>query len=89
LEDVWLDKLQLVPAAPGEPMKLLVSGRMLDRAHPLAKVSQETYSRVKQLLAHLADLPSVTGVEAERFDNQQAGLLKFDFVLVGEKQQPL
>ncbi|HEV8542406.1 MAG TPA: pilus assembly protein PilM, partial [Verrucomicrobiae bacterium] len=32
VEDVWLDKLQLAPAIPGEPMKLLVSGRMLDRA---------------------------------------------------------
>jgi hypothetical protein len=89
VEDVWLDKLQLATAVPGEPIKLLVSGRMLDRAHPLAKVSQETYSRVKQLLTHLADLPSVAGVEAERFDSQQAGLLKFDFVLVGEKQGPL
>ena len=85
--DVWLDKLQLAPEIPGEPMKLLVSGRMLDRAHPLAKVSQETCSRVKQLLTHLADLPSVAAVEAERFDNQQAGLLKFDFVLVTEKQR--
>ncbi len=89
VEDVWLDKLQLAPAVPGEPMKLLVSGRMLDRAHPLAMVSQETYSRVKQLLAQLSSLPSVAGVEAERFNNQQAGLLKFDFILVGEKQSPL
>ena len=89
VEDVWLDKLQLAPAVAGEPMKILVSGRMLDRAHPLAKVSQETYSRVKILLTQLSGLPSIAGVEAERFDNRQAGLLKFDFVLVGEKQRPL
>ncbi|MEO6993718.1 MAG: pilus assembly protein PilM [Lacunisphaera sp.] len=89
VEDVWLDRLQVAPAVPGEPMKLLVSGRMLDRAHPLAKVSAETYSRVKRLLTHLVDLPAVSAVEDERFDNQQAGLLKFDFVLVGEKQAPL
>lgn len=89
VEDVWLDKLQLAPAVPGEPLKLLVSGRMLDRANPLAKVSQETYFRAKTLLTQLSALPSVSGVEAERFDNQQAGLLKFDFVLIGEKQRPL
>ena len=58
VEDVWLDKLQLAPSVPGEPLKLVVSGRMLDRANPLAKVSQETYFRAKTLLIQLSGLPS-------------------------------
>ena len=82
VEDVWLEKLQTIPPVTGVPMKLVISGRMLDKTNPLAKVSPETFTRVKELLAGIVELPSVSAVEGERFDNSQAGILKFDFVLV-------
>jgi type IV pilus assembly protein PilM len=89
VEDVWLEKLQIAPGPAGTPLRLLVSGRMLDKANPLSKVSPETYSRVKTLLASVVDSPSVGAVEAARFDNSQPGILKFDFVIVTNPQRPL
>lgn len=89
VSDVWLEKIQLAPGLPDEVLKLAVSGRMLDRAHPLAKVSPETFIRVKALLAQLGGPPFVTAVEAEHFDNRQPGMLKFDFVLVMDAKRPL
>lgn len=89
VEDVWLEKLQLVPPAANSPMKLFVSGRMLDRAHPLAKVSPETFSRVNALLNHLATTPFIAAVESEHFDHRLPGVLQFDFVLVTDARQPL
>jgi len=89
VEDVWLEKLQTIPPATGVPMKLVISGRMLDKTNPLAKVSPETFTRVKELLAGVVELPSVSAVEGERFDNSQPGILKFDFVLVIDGAHPL
>lgn len=89
VEDVWLEKLQTIPHATGVPMKLVISGRMLDKTNPLAKVSPETFTRVKELLAGIVELPSVSAVEGERFDNSQPGILKFDFVLVTDVAHPL
>lgn len=89
VEDVWLEKLQTIPPATGVPMKLVISGRMLDKTNPLAKVSPETFARVKDLLAGIVDLPSVSAVEGESFDNSQPGILKFDFVLVTDPTHPL
>ena len=89
VEDVWLEKLQVMPAAAGAPVKLAVSGRMLDRTNPLSKVSPETFNRVKALLASIVDSPFVATVEGERFDNNQPGILQFDFVLVADPARPL
>ena len=89
VEDVWLEKLQTIPPAAGVPMKLIISGRMLDKTNPLAKVSPETFTRVKDLLAGIVELPSVSAVEGERFDHSQPGILKFDFVLVTDPDHPL
>ena len=89
VEDVWLEKLQVVPPAAGASVKLAISGRMLDRANPLAKVSPETLHRVKTLLGSLGDSPFVAAVESEHFDNNQAGILRFDCVLVPNPQHPL
>jgi type IV pilus assembly protein PilM len=88
VEDVWLDRM-MVASAPGAPLKLAVSGRMLDRSNPLAKVSPETFIRARALLAGIVDSPFVAGVEAERFDNERPGILKFDFVLVADPARPL
>lgn len=89
VEDVWLEKLQTIPPADGLPMKLLISGRMLDKTNPLSKVSPETFTRVNDLLTGIVDLPSVSAVESQRFDNSQPGILKFDFVLVTDPAHPL
>jgi type IV pilus assembly protein PilM len=89
VEDVWLDNLQTIPPANNAPMKLVISGRMLDKTNPLAKVSPETFTRVKALLAGIVDSPFVSAVEGERFDNSRPGILKFDFVLVTDPAHPL
>lgn len=88
VEDVWLERLTIA-SAPGAPLRLAVSGRMLDKTNPLAKASPETLHRVQALLAGLADSPFVAAVEAERFDNEQPGILKFDCVLVADPARPL
>ena len=88
VEDVWLERMT-VASVPGAPLRLSVSGRMLDKTNPLSKVSPETFNRVKSLLASIVDSPFVAAVEAERFDNTQPGILKFDFVLVADPARPL
>ncbi|MBI2814415.1 MAG: pilus assembly protein PilM [Opitutae bacterium] len=88
VEDVWLERLA-VASAPGTPLRLAVSGRMLDKTNPLSKASPETYNRVKALLASIVDSPFVAGVEGERFNNGQPGILQFDFVLVADAARPL
>ena len=89
VEDVWLENLQTIAPSGNAPMKLAVSGRMLDRTNPLAKVSPETVQRVQALLEGLAGSPFVAAVEGERFDNSRPGILKFDFVLVTNPARPL
>lgn len=90
VEDVWLEQLQVTPAADGMPARLHLSGRMLDRTNPLAKVSLETTSRVKSLLRDIDGSPYVrVAEEDQRFDNSQPGILKFDFVLTADSARPL
>jgi type IV pilus assembly protein PilM len=62
---------------------------MLDKANPQSKVSPVTFDRVKMLLGSIADSPFVAAVEAERFNNQQPGILGFDFVILVKPQRPL
>ncbi len=108
IEDVWLDKLQVVrpplpepgadqpadpnatppadgsapPAPPAPPVRLTLSGRLLDIANPQSKVSVEARQRVQQLLASFTGSQFIASVENEKFDNNQNGLLRFDFTLV-------
>lgn len=90
VEDVWLEKLQVEPMADGNPPRLHLSGRMLDKTNPLAKVSLETTHRVKALLRDIDGSPYVQLAEdGQRFDNSQPGILKFDFVLTAEPARPL
>lgn len=88
VEDVWLDRMAVV-SAPGAPLRLAVSGRMLDKTNPLSKVSPETFNRVKALLASIVASPFVASVEGEKFDNEQPGILQFDFVLAASPARPL
>ncbi|MBI3887399.1 MAG: hypothetical protein HY302_16960, partial [Opitutae bacterium] len=96
VEDVLVENLQVSappagegPAPAGAPLHIAISGRLLDKTNPLAKVSPDSYERVKTLLANIVDSPYVAAVENERFDNRQPGILRFDFVLVGKLAHPL
>ena len=70
------------PAPERPPVRLTLSGRLLDVANPQSKVSPESLQRVKQLLASFTNSQFIAAVENERFDTNQNGLLKFDFTLV-------
>ena len=99
IEDVWLDKLTLgrkpAIAAPADgrtsppPLRLALTGRLLDPENPLAKVSADSQARARRLLASFLDSPFVAAVEDERFDNTQPGLLRFDVTLVIDPRRPL
>jgi type IV pilus assembly protein PilM len=71
------------------PLKLAITGRLLDVANPVSNVSPESYERVKKLIASFTGSPFVATVENERFDNTQPGLLRFDFTLVVNATRPL
>lgn len=88
--DVWLERMQVMPGADADaPLRLAVSGRLLDRTNPLANVSPDTSRRVAELLARLAESPFVSAVEHERFDPGQPGVLRFDVVLISQPARPL
>lgn len=88
-EDVWLDGLQTIPPADDAPLKLAISGRMLDRTNPGAKMGPDAIARLKSLLTSLAESPFVASIENERFDGNQAGILRFDLLLVANPAEPL
>lgn len=67
---------------PVKPVRMTLSGRLLDVRNPQSKVSAESLQRVKQLLASFGESQFITAVENERFDTNQNGLLRFDFTLV-------
>lgn len=91
VEDVWLERVQLMPgsAAADAPLRIAVSGRLLDRAHPRAPAGPDLHRRVTALLASVAAAPGIAAVENERFDSHQPGLLGFEVVLVAGPAQPL
>lgn len=71
------------PAPPPlPPIRMTLSGRLLDVSNPQSRVSAQATERVRQLLASFKDSQFIASVENERFDNNQNGLLKFDFTLV-------
>ena len=89
-EDVWLEQMQVkrpttlmsAKAATKPDLQFLVSGRLLDMENPDAKVSAESYAKVRRFFSSLADSPFVSALRDERFDNSQPGLLRFDVTLV-------
>jgi type IV pilus assembly protein PilM len=115
VEDVWLEKLQVLRPAPGDVatsagasflgadsaaanganpapvsvLRLNLSGRLLDRANPVSRVSQESLNRVRSLLASFADSQFISSVEKETFNTNQPGILSFDFILVVDPKKPL
>ena len=71
-----------VPVKPVSPLRLTLSGRLLDVANPQSKVSEQSFERVKQLLASFTGSQYVAKVENERFDPSQNGLLRFDVTVL-------
>jgi type IV pilus assembly protein PilM len=71
------------------PLRLTLSGKLLDVANPQSRVSSESLTRAKALLASFTSSQFIAAVENERFDNSQNGLLRFDFTVVINPQKPL
>ncbi len=97
-EDAWLERLQVAGAStvhpgmtgnPAAPLRLEVSGRLLNRHAPLAKAGTESFQKVKALLDAIRTSPFVAGIQDERFDGSQPGVLRFDFTLVAGSRQLL
>lgn len=89
VEDVWLEKMQLIQPEARGLLKIAVSGCMLDRTRHADNGSTETNNRVKDLLAGIASMSEVVAIENERIDYTQPGLLRFDFILVQSPSYPL
>jgi type IV pilus assembly protein PilM len=105
VEDVWLEKLQVLrpstddvaATAEGEVgvvaaapvLRLQLSGRLLDTANPLSRVSGESFERVKSLLKSFGESQFISSVEKEKFNPTQPGILSFDFILVVDPKKPL
>lgn len=70
-------------------LRLNLSGRLLDRANPVSRVSPESLNRVRSLLASFADSQFILSVEKETFNTNQPGILSFDFILVVDPKKPL
>jgi type IV pilus assembly protein PilM len=79
--------------ADGSPMKpvirLQLSGRLIDRANPVSRVSPDSYERIKSLLASFVDSQFISAVERESFDPNTPGILRFDFIMVIDPARPL
>ena len=95
VEDVWLERLVVSrpPASDRDSanpsLRLVLSGRLLDRKNPLSKVSTDSNARVRRLLESFKESRFIAEVENERFDNLQPGILRFDFTLVVDEGNPL
>ncbi len=70
-------------------LRLQLSGRLMDRNNPVSNVSNDSYERVKSLLASFVDSQFISAVEDERFDANTPGILRFDFILVIDPARPL
>ncbi len=90
VEDVWFDSMKVTAVAEaGEAgYRITVTGRLLDKTNPRAQVSREVSARVRMLIADLNASPFVS-VGSEKFNDAQAGILQFNFVLVPRTARPL
>lgn len=76
--------------APSKPvLRLKLSGRLVDRKNPVSSVSDDSYERIKSLLASFVDSQFISAVESESFDPNTPGILRFDFILVIDPARPL
>lgn len=85
MDDVWLERLRLLPVVAGEPQRVLLAGGLRE---PIRDPGSTT-DRMKMLVAALVASPFVSAVEAERFSHPQPGALRFELVLVIDSENPL
>lgn len=94
VEDTWLDRLVIErpparstdgnPAIAGQApdLRLRLSGRMLDRENPEARVGAACHERVQRLLTNLGRSRFARVIEREQFDVSEPGILRFEFSMV-------
>lgn len=89
IDDAWIDRLQRIGAPEaGGALRLLLAGRLLDRADPQTKSGEGIRRRARTLLASLAESPFVQAVQSERFATLESGVLQFEFVLAINPRRP-
>lgn len=90
VEDVWFDSMKVTAAnGPDESgWRITVAGRLLDKTNPRAPVSRDASARARALLADIDASPFVS-VAGEKFNDAQAGILRFDLTLVPKAARPL
>jgi hypothetical protein len=86
VEGVWFERMTLVPVVEGSPLKIAVSGRVLEQSN---RDGSAAFHRMKALTESLAESPFVLAVEAQRFDLNRSGLIGFDCVLVVDETKSL
>jgi type IV pilus assembly protein PilM len=89
MENVWFDRLQIVPSSEASEAKgqkrLRLSGRMLEagRGNPLM------LERANTLLASLGTSRFVAAIGGERFEPMPEGVLGFEVTLLLNPEEPL
>jgi len=69
-------------SAPAADIRLDLAGSVFDAGNPAGKNGEGSHQRAKLLLASLRESPFVAGIESERFDGSQAGVLRFEITIV-------
>jgi type IV pilus assembly protein PilM len=83
VEYAWLDRLVVISAPTGAPVRLGVAGRMLTRTGPAPMSGEGSVGRSKALLQALERLPGLSvAAEGRRFDHSQPDVTRFSFILV-------
>ncbi len=71
------------PAGPeAPPIRISLAGCLFDPKNPSGPAGAETFGRARTVLAQIRASPFVDGVENERFDGAQSGVLRFEVTLV-------
>jgi hypothetical protein len=68
--------------ATAADVRLHLAGGVFDAGSLTGKHGEGSYQRAKLLLASLRESPFVAGIETERFDGSQAGVLRFEITMV-------
>lgn len=75
--------------ANNKRMELFLRGRMIDRNHPLQRVSDEMRKSVSDLIDKFAESEFISGVSDKKFDTSEKGILRFEFSLNVNPERPL
>jgi len=94
--DVWLESMVILPVSrlssdteEGAPLRLGLSGKLLDIENPTAKASSASRERVNQLLQIFGESKYIQNISAGGFDKSQPGILKFELTLVINREESL